>query len=205
MTSQAPSHTHRRKSLTVGRSYDTASGRVLTMATGGHVSDVTMTTANIKESQQLRVIPVSTEEDVTRGGPLTTIREVKTPTSPSEPPPSLSDISTAATNGGKANILDLCGVSVMSSMAPTPTQKSPLDDSNPGPCGTSHSMARVVWFGGGMDSSMRHKSSKLTANSQRPIDPALLKQEVQLLSFFLCLHFVSAPWIKMVHTAGFFC
>ncbi|XP_028288592.1 band 4.1-like protein 3a isoform X2 [Parambassis ranga] len=143
MTSQAPPHSLRGKSYTVGKSYDTASGMVFTMATGGHFSDVTMTTANIKESQQLRVIPVSTAEDVTRGGPLTTIREVKTPTSPSEPPPSVSDISTAATNGGKANILDLCGVSVMSSMAPAPTPKSPLDDSNPGPFRTSPSMARV--------------------------------------------------------------
>lgn len=59
--------TVREKSYTVGRIYDTMSGRVVTMTTRGDVSDVAASTR------------------VTGERPLITICEVKTPTSPSEP------------------------------------------------------------------------------------------------------------------------
>ncbi|CAN9506201.1 unnamed protein product [Ophioblennius macclurei] len=55
------------RSYTVGRSYDTASGSVLTMTTRGDDSDVTIATERL---------------DVYRVGPMITICEVKTPMSP---------------------------------------------------------------------------------------------------------------------------
>uniref|UniRef100_A0A7N9AMP3 Erythrocyte membrane protein band 4.1-like 3a n=1 Tax=Mastacembelus armatus TaxID=205130 RepID=A0A7N9AMP3_9TELE len=61
---------------TVGRSYDTTSGKVVTMTTRDESSDITVT-------------KTSFETGITPGGPLITIREVKTPTSPSESPSSI--------------------------------------------------------------------------------------------------------------------
>ncbi|XP_035854065.1 band 4.1-like protein 3 isoform X2 [Sander lucioperca] len=77
ITNRAPPQPIREKSYTVGRSYDTASGKVVTVTTADNV--------------QVCVIPLSTADDVITRGPLVTIQEVKTPTSPSEPPPSAWD------------------------------------------------------------------------------------------------------------------
>ncbi|XP_078138472.1 protein 4.1-like [Centroberyx gerrardi] len=75
----------REKSYTLGRSYDTASGRVVTMTTKniGEDSDVTMTT---------------TSDDVIIAGPLITIREVKTPTSPPATPQAVNAPTVTTTN-----------------------------------------------------------------------------------------------------------
>jgi len=130
------------KRHTVGQSYDTASGRVFTMTTRG---DVTMTTVCLKADQQARVIPVSATDDVITGGPLITINEVKTPTSPPELLPSIYDVTSMAETS-RTRTLDLCGsgVSVMSSLTPLIPPKSPLDDLRPGPSWISPQMPRVV-------------------------------------------------------------
>ncbi|XP_036934944.1 band 4.1-like protein 3a isoform X3 [Acanthopagrus latus] len=52
MTNQYPPQPIREKSCTVGRSYDTASGRVVTMTSIDDSSDVTMTTKNIEMDRQ---------------------------------------------------------------------------------------------------------------------------------------------------------
>ncbi|XP_037619278.1 protein 4.1-like isoform X3 [Sebastes umbrosus] len=88
-----PDEPIREKSYTVGRSYDTASGRVVTMTIKDDNSDVTMTTASIEMGRQVKILPLSTADDVIIGGPLITIREVKTPTSPSEPPAGVCGVS----------------------------------------------------------------------------------------------------------------
>ncbi|XP_041816975.1 band 4.1-like protein 3a [Chelmon rostratus] len=130
----------REKSYTVGRSYDTTSGRVITMTTRDDSSDVTTTTGSIEMDMQVRIIPLSTADDVITGGPLITIREVKTPTSPSELPLGVSDFindvtSGNDTRGGGVRSLDLHGggASVISCLTPPVPPKSPLDESNPSP------------------------------------------------------------------------
>ncbi|XP_069576280.1 protein 4.1-like isoform X2 [Brachyistius frenatus] len=148
MTDQPPPEPIREKSYTVGRSYDTASGRVFTM-TSGDDSDVPVTTACLKAGQQVHMVPVSSD-DVITGGPLNTICEVKTPTSPLEQPPSVCDaisdvIFVAEINGGGARTVDLRegGVSVMSSLSALPLPKSSVDELSPVPSRISPSMARV--------------------------------------------------------------
>lgn len=91
----SPSHQPiREKSYTLGRSYDTASGRVVTLTTkdAREDLDVTMTKTSTDKTvtmetgrragEQVKIIPLSAEDDVISGTPLITIREVKTPTSP---------------------------------------------------------------------------------------------------------------------------
>ncbi|XP_022070729.1 band 4.1-like protein 3a isoform X3 [Acanthochromis polyacanthus] len=107
----------REKSYTVGRSYDTTSGRVVAMTTTDGRSDGTVMSE--RAGCQIQTTPVSTTDDVITGGPLITIQEVKTPTSPSEAPPTICDIISVAKTS-RATSLDLCGggVSVMSPMSP---------------------------------------------------------------------------------------
>ncbi|XP_076577635.1 band 4.1-like protein 3a isoform X3 [Chaetodon auriga] len=147
----------REKSYTVGRSYDTSSGRVITMTTRDDSSDVTMTTGNIEMDTQFRIIPLSTADDVITGGPLITICEVKTPTSPPEIVPGVCDIINDAisgndTRGGGVSSLDLQqgGAPVISPLTPLVPLKSPLDEPilspapSPGLSGrTSPSLSRV--------------------------------------------------------------
>ncbi|KAI3355608.1 hypothetical protein L3Q82_018447 [Scortum barcoo] len=99
MTNQAPPQPIREKSYTVGQSYDTASGRVVTMMASDDSPDVTMTTTSLDMGRQVRIIPLSTVDDVITGGPMITICEVKTPTSPSEPPSGVCDKITDVTIG----------------------------------------------------------------------------------------------------------
>ncbi|XP_034721230.1 band 4.1-like protein 3 isoform X2 [Etheostoma cragini] len=77
------------KNYAVGRSYDTASGKVITVM--------------IADNLQQRVIPLSTADDVITRGPLITIQEVKTPTSPLEPPPGTWGVSGDVIGGGGAS------------------------------------------------------------------------------------------------------
>ncbi|XP_026148599.1 band 4.1-like protein 3 [Mastacembelus armatus] len=122
----------RERSYTVGRSYDTTSGKVVTMTTRDESSDITVT-------------KTSFETGITPGGPLITIREVKTPTSPSESPSSICDVISDKTGVG-AKILDLSpGKASVSPLTPLLRPKSPLDDLNlsPSPGRKSPSMARV--------------------------------------------------------------
>ncbi|XP_070708674.1 band 4.1-like protein 3 [Pempheris klunzingeri] len=135
ITNQGPPQPIKDKSYTVGRSYDTASGRVVTMTTRDDSSDVTMATAGIETGRQVRVIPLSTADDVIRGGPLITIREVKTPTSPLEPPPGVPDVTSDVigdddNGGGGARRLDLSGggASVISPLTPLLPPKSPVTE-----------------------------------------------------------------------------
>uniref|UniRef100_UPI0037E86F2B band 4.1-like protein 3 isoform X1 n=1 Tax=Semicossyphus pulcher TaxID=241346 RepID=UPI0037E86F2B len=150
ISNQAP-HPIREKSYTVGRSYDTVSGRVVTMTTHDDSSDVTMTTESIEVGKQVRVIHLSTADDVIKGGPLITIREVKTPTSPSEPPQRVSDIISdviivSDTREGGSRNMDL-----LEGRASLLAPKSPPDELNLSPAlspghltgRTSPSMARV--------------------------------------------------------------
>lgn len=134
ITNQASSQPIRERSYTVGRSYDTASGKVVTMTTRDDSSDVMMM-GSIMTGRQVRIIPLPTTDDVITGGPLITIREVKTPASPSEPLPHICDvvsdvISGAETRGDGDRILDLRGGkdSVLSPLTPLLSTKSPLDE-----------------------------------------------------------------------------
>nr|XP_020481102.1 LOW QUALITY PROTEIN: protein 4.1-like [Monopterus albus] len=117
----------RKKSYTVGRSYDTTSGRVVTMTTMDDTSDIALTT--------------STETGVVTGGLLITIQEVKTPSSPSE---NICDV-VCETRGARAQTLDLGlgGTSVMSPLDPLHLPKSPLDELSLSPGRKSPSTARV--------------------------------------------------------------
>ncbi|XP_070784371.1 band 4.1-like protein 3a [Enoplosus armatus] len=154
ITNQAPPQSIREKSCTVGRTYDTVSGRVVTM-TRDDISDVTITTGFIEMGRQVRIIPLSTADDVVTGGPLITIREVKTPTSPLEPQSGICDIISDFddTRGGGSRSLDLCGGggSVISPLAPLLPPKFPLEELNLSPTPSpghltsrmSPSMARV--------------------------------------------------------------
>ncbi|XP_038566981.1 band 4.1-like protein 3 isoform X2 [Micropterus salmoides] len=159
ITNRAPPQPIREKTYTVGRCYDTASGRVITMTTTDDHSDVIMTTGSIETSGQVRIIPLSNTDDVITGGPLITIREVKTPTSPSEPPSAICDFTSDVicaddTRRGGSRSLDLHGggASLISPLTPLLLPKSPLGELNlsptltPGPMTgrTSPSMARVV-------------------------------------------------------------
>ncbi|XP_024858788.1 band 4.1-like protein 3a isoform X3 [Kryptolebias marmoratus] len=137
-----PEEPIRQKSYTVGRSYDTTSGEVLSLMTGDTVTmatmtardNVTMTTASIKAGQRIRFIPLSATDDVITERPLITIHEAKTPTSP--PEPLIGVISTSGTR-----TLDLSGGGV--SLTPLTLPKSPLDELSPAPSRTSPSMTRV--------------------------------------------------------------
>ncbi|XP_056220717.1 band 4.1-like protein 3 isoform X5 [Seriola aureovittata] len=148
ITNQAPPQPIREKSYTVGRSYDTTSGRIVTMTTKDDNSHITMT--GIEMGRQVRVIPLSTADDVITEGPLITIREVKTPTSPLDPAPDLcgviSDVVSATSEGG-ARWLDRQGggACVMLPLTPLLGPKSPVDKLNlsPAPIRKSPSMARV--------------------------------------------------------------
>ncbi|XP_029003725.1 protein 4.1-like isoform X2 [Betta splendens] len=91
MTNQGSLQPVRERTCTVGRSYDTTSGTVVFMTSRNESSDVTMTTVN-------------PETGVIGGGPLITIREVKTPTSPCKPLTSVFE-----TEGTMARTLDLGG------------------------------------------------------------------------------------------------
>ncbi|XP_071340281.1 protein 4.1-like isoform X2 [Trachinotus anak] len=147
-TNQAPTQPIREKSYTVGRSYDTTSGRIVTMTTRDDSSHVTMTNTEI--GRQVRVIPLSTIDNVITDGPLITICEVKTPTSPSEQPPGFCGIINDVINETRecgARVLELQGggASVMSHLTPHLGPKSPVDELNlsPAPSRKSPSMARV--------------------------------------------------------------
>ncbi|XP_075941368.1 band 4.1-like protein 3 isoform X3 [Anarhichas minor] len=115
IANRAPPQPIREKSYTVGRSYDTASGRVVTMTITDDSSDVTVTTVRTGMSRPVRIIPLSTADDVITGGPLITIREVKTPTSPSEPPIN-------------SDLIRRGGASVISPLTPLLPPKPPLDE-----------------------------------------------------------------------------
>uniref|UniRef100_A0A673AZF0 FERM domain-containing protein n=1 Tax=Sphaeramia orbicularis TaxID=375764 RepID=A0A673AZF0_9TELE len=70
-------------SYTLGQSYDTASGRVITVTAKDDSSDVVMTTTHIQKGMSaVKIIPLSTADDVITGGPLATVQELKTPLSP---------------------------------------------------------------------------------------------------------------------------
>ncbi|XP_068437420.1 protein 4.1-like isoform X2 [Clinocottus analis] len=130
----APPQPIREKNCTVGRSYDTASGKVVTMTITDDSSGVTVKTASTGMGRQVRIIPLSTADDViTRGplaadviarGPLVTIREVKTPTSP----PGVGE----------------GGASVMSPLTPLLPPESPLEELSlsPAPIWASPSLTR---------------------------------------------------------------
>ncbi|XP_074549125.1 protein 4.1-like isoform X2 [Halichoeres trimaculatus] len=145
ISNQASSQPIKEKNFTVGRSYDTTSGIVVTM-TMDNVPDVTMTPGIIEMDRQVRIIPLSSADDVTKGGQLITIQEVKTPTSPLEPPPGPYDITRHVISVPGTRSLDL-PESGASLLAP----KSPLDDLNLSPAlspgyltgRTSPSFARV--------------------------------------------------------------
>nr|XP_040025543.1 uncharacterized protein LOC120814196 isoform X3 [Gasterosteus aculeatus aculeatus] len=77
IVNQAPPQLIREKSYTVGQSYDTASGRVVTMTMTDGSSDVTTTTASMEMGRQVRIIPLSTTDHVIAGRPLITIRKPK--------------------------------------------------------------------------------------------------------------------------------
>ncbi|XP_060949798.1 band 4.1-like protein 3a [Limanda limanda] len=104
ITNQQSPQPIREKSYTVGRSYDTSSGRTVTMTSKDNSSAVAMTTS-VETDRQLRVIPLSTADDVITGGALTTICEVKTPTSPSEPLSSVCSVM-SETGGSGVRALD---------------------------------------------------------------------------------------------------
>lgn len=133
----------RQKSYTVGRSYDTASGRVVSLRTDDIVAvttvapgnSVPMTTASFQVGQKMSLIPLSATDDVITERPLMTICEVKTPTSPHEPV--LDVFRTPGTeplvqSGGKV------------SLTPPTLPKSPLDGLSPAPSRSSPSLTRVV-------------------------------------------------------------
>ncbi|XP_060920543.1 band 4.1-like protein 3 isoform X2 [Labrus mixtus] len=119
ISSQCSPQPMREKSYTVGRSYDTASGRVITMLSCD--SNVTMTTGSIAMAKQFTIIPLSPTDDVIIGGPLIAIKEVKTPTSPSEPAPGVSDIIS------DVRVSDTGGVGGGAYLS---ARKSPLDELN---------------------------------------------------------------------------
>ncbi|KAM4543511.1 band 4.1-like protein 3 isoform 1-T1 [Fundulus diaphanus] len=124
MTNQAAAQPIRDEHYTVGRSYDTTTGRVHSLL---DEDDVTMPPAGIRPAHFDRTIPVSATDDVITVGPLVTICEVKTPTSPLEPRAAVCDVicaSESSRDGG--------GVFMMSS----------LGGSSPAPR-ASPSMARV--------------------------------------------------------------
>ncbi|XP_068593232.1 band 4.1-like protein 3a isoform X1 [Cebidichthys violaceus] len=123
IANRAPPQPIREKSYTVGRSYDTASGRVVTMTITNDSSDVTVTTACTEMGRPVRIIPLS-HDDVITGGPLITIQEVKTPTSPSEPP-----ITSDLIRGG--------GASVISPLTPLFPPKPSLDELSLSPAPSS--------------------------------------------------------------------
>ncbi|XP_029385495.1 band 4.1-like protein 3a [Echeneis naucrates] len=135
-TNQASPQPIREKSYTVGRSYDTTSGRIVTMTNKDDNFQITKTRTEI--DRQSRVIPLSTADDITEG-PLMMIREVKTPTFPYE----------ASHNfcGAGARFLDLQGggASVTSSPSPLLGPKLPVDELSPDidPGRKSPSVARV--------------------------------------------------------------
>nr|XP_019968252.1 PREDICTED: band 4.1-like protein 3 isoform X1 [Paralichthys olivaceus] len=143
ITNQRSPQPIREKSYTVGRSYDTTSGRTVTMTTRDNSSDVAMT-PSIDLDRQVRVIPLSAADDVITGGSLMTICEVKTPISPSEP---LSTICVviSETGGSGVRALDPRGAGG-SVMTPLLHPRSPVEELNlsPAPSRKSPSMARVV-------------------------------------------------------------
>ncbi|XP_069368072.1 band 4.1-like protein 3a isoform X3 [Paralichthys olivaceus] len=142
ITNQRSPQPIREKSYTVGRSYDTTSGRTVTMTTRDNSSDVAMT-PSIDLDRQVRVIPLSAADDVITGGSLMTICEVKTPISPSEP---LSTICVviSETGGSGVRALDPRGAGG-SVMTPLLHPRSPVEELNlsPAPSRKSPSMARV--------------------------------------------------------------
>lgn len=79
ITDRAPPHPVKQKTYTVGQSYYTASGRVVTMTTTDNSFAVTVDTG-----WQVKGLPGCTTDGVSMGGRLVTIGEVKTPTSPLE-------------------------------------------------------------------------------------------------------------------------
>ncbi|XP_034427944.1 band 4.1-like protein 3a isoform X2 [Hippoglossus hippoglossus] len=142
ITNQQSPQPIKEKSYTVGRSYDTTSGRTVTMTSKDNSSDVAMT-PSIEMDRHVRVIPLSTADDVITGGSLTTICEVKTPISPSE---SLSTVCAviSETGGSGVRALDPRGA-VGLEMTPLLHPKSPVGELNLSPATSrkSPSTARV--------------------------------------------------------------
>ncbi|XP_068199535.1 band 4.1-like protein 3 [Antennarius striatus] len=126
MINQAHPQPVREKSYAVGRSYCTSSGRVVTMTTR---DDVPLAAGSTESGRQVKIIPLSATDDVITGGPLITIREVKTPTSPSEAPPAVPDINSDVISGDTLGHLDLSGVRA-SPLTPLPLPESPLEELN---------------------------------------------------------------------------
>ncbi|TWW70586.1 Band 4.1-like protein 2 [Takifugu flavidus] len=103
ITEQAPPRPVREKSYTEGQSYDTASGRVVTMTSSDTCFTVTMETDWV--GRQVRGVPRPTADDLVAGAGLMTITEVKTPTSPVELRPGVCDAVRDVTGGGGAPLL----------------------------------------------------------------------------------------------------
>lgn len=133
MTNQSPTQPVREKSYAVGRSYDTMSGRVITMTTCSDSSDVTMKTT----------LRQNAETGVVREEPLITIHEVKTPTSPVEPAVSICEQA-----GEMTRTLDIKGgvVSMTSTQHPFQPPELPVDELklSPTPGRKSPYLVRVV-------------------------------------------------------------
>ncbi|XP_041670604.1 band 4.1-like protein 3 [Cheilinus undulatus] len=145
ISNQSSPQPMKEKSYTVGRSYDTASGRVITMTIDNDGSDVTMTTGSFDLPRQVRIIPLSPTDDVITGQPL----KILTP--PLEASPGFGDvisdvIGVSGISGGGARSLDLLGA-----RASLSAPKSPLEELNLSPSlspshltgRTSPSMVRV--------------------------------------------------------------
>lgn len=120
------------KGRTEGQSYDTASGRVVAVTSGDNCFTVAMETD--WGGRQVRGVPLPTADDLVAGGGLTTIAEVKTPTSPVEPGagPGACAAARDVTGGGGAPPLLPSGL---------PDQLKPTY----APAHLSPSMTDVVW------------------------------------------------------------
>lgn len=132
LTDRAPPHPVKQKTYTVGQSYYTASGRVVTMTTTDNSFAVTMDTGWL--GRQVEAPPVYTTDGVMTGGRLVPIREAKTPPSGLEPPPSNGEGFHGRRGGGESLLLP---------RAP-PGELSPTHSPAPLSGGTSPSVASVV-------------------------------------------------------------
>nr|XP_043891479.1 protein 4.1-like isoform X4 [Solea senegalensis] len=115
---QAPPQRIREKCHTVGRSYDTTSGKIVSVTSRDTSFDVTMT-MSLEVGRQAPPIPPSTDDDIT-GRTLMTICEVKTPVSPLEPPRGICAAISETEGGGGASVmspLTLCPNSSQAAVA----------------------------------------------------------------------------------------
>ncbi|KAM6953740.1 band 4.1-like protein 3a [Aplochiton taeniatus] len=165
------------KTYTLGRSYDTCSGKIVTMTTktkdggNGGIAGVATSTRGLEQpSTMLKDLPVTLGYD----SPLITIREAPTPSSPSQPGPLALGLGSTVRGGAPdRKMLDTSTVRLISPLNPERAPLTPLTPRTP--LAELHLSPATPWSGHMIKTSPSPRVPKPTFEEMSPELTALLQ------------------------------